>query len=104
MKNTTGLLLALLSTPLLAHQGHVHKFAAQACVDKTLSQVCEYSPDQKHLYQGSCQSMTGTLMCVRNKPIITSDTVMPPDNAQSDQHHATLGPSDTSKQPLTTTN
>lgn len=67
----TILLATLCPTLVLAHEGHVHSLATQACAGKEKMQTCQYTPDNKHLYQGSCQSISETLMCVRNKPIVT---------------------------------
>ncbi len=53
-----------------AHQGHVHAHAQQACVDLKRSQQCEYSPNGKQVYKGTCQLLSQQMMCVRNQPIV----------------------------------
>ena len=72
------LLIALsamvLSTTADAHDGHVHKAPWQACETKQLSNACSYENGNGDLFRGSCQLFTGTLMCVRNQPIVKAGT------------------------------
>ena len=65
-----ALLAMMLSTTAEAHDGHVHKAPWQACETKQLSNACSYENGNGDLFRGSCQLFTGTLMCVRNQPIV----------------------------------
>ncbi|ABG40047.1 hypothetical protein Patl_1525 [Paraglaciecola sp. T6c] len=70
-----SILLCAISTPALAHEGHVDKDAQFACSEKALRESCEYMKqiDEKSakLYSGYCQKISHTKMCVRNQPIKT---------------------------------
>ncbi|MEB8433034.1 YHYH protein [Cocleimonas sp. KMM 6892] len=64
-------LVLLLSTSYsYAHSGSTTKAAWDACDNKSKSQSCEFKGVHKGLYRGTCQSISSSMMCVRNKPII----------------------------------
>lgn len=67
-----GVILALAGWALLghAHQGSHDDTPIVACKEKKLTNLCEYNNHAGDIYRGTCRSFSGTLMCVRNKPII----------------------------------
>lgn len=73
--------LAIL-TSVYAHQDSTSGLAWEACEDKAKSTACKYRGAHNELYKGSCQIMSGHLMCVRNQPI-----EVPKTPAQSDHAH-----------------
>lgn len=62
----------LISGPLWAHQGHTHQAAVAACQERQRSESCRYEQAGK-LYIGSCQPVSDSLMCVRNKPLVRAN-------------------------------
>lgn len=61
----------------IAHDGHTHKVAVAACVEKQVSNDCGYVMGSENFYQGTCQQFGDALMCVRNKPIVPLEQVSP---------------------------
>jgi hypothetical protein len=65
-----ALALALgLAPAALAHEGHLTNVAWEACEGAALGAECVFEDGAQQLYRGSCRSMSGALMCVRNKPL-----------------------------------
>lgn len=58
-----------------AHESHTHKAPWQACKTKKLTQQCEFENGKKDLHKGTCQLFSGSLMCVRNQPIIHAEVI-----------------------------
>lgn len=64
------LLCAAVPTTALAHDGHTHRAAWDACKESTLGAACSWQDGAKATYRGTCREMHGALMCVRNQPIV----------------------------------
>lgn len=71
-----GLVVLFSTTGVNAHSGSVTNAAWDACHSKSLSTACEYTGFHDERYRGTCQAMSGHLMCVRNQPVekLTTDT------------------------------
>lgn len=67
-----GVLFVFSSLIVNAHDSHRHSAPWKVCENKKLVDPCEYTNGKKDLYKGTCQAFNGSLMCVRNKPIIHS--------------------------------
>jgi len=57
-----------LSNSAYSHSGVPNTLPWQACEKSVLGDACSYSTDTAR-YSGSCREMSGSLMCVRQKPI-----------------------------------
>lgn len=68
--------IVLLSVTAYAHNGHIHEAPWHACEAKQLSNACAYKNGEGDLFKGSCQSFSGSLMCVRNQPIIKAGSTI----------------------------
>ena len=89
-----GVILVLASSALLshAHQGSHDDVPIVACKEKKLTNLCEYNNHAGDIYRGTCRSFSGTLMCVRNKPIIKAKNT----ETQESVEEATAKSTDTS--------
>ena len=65
----TLVLLILMSTNLYAHKSHNNKAPWDACGDKKINDACHWVTEQHSIYEGSCRSISDSLICVRTKPI-----------------------------------
>ncbi len=74
-----------------AHSGSTTKAAWDACDNKSKSESCEYSGAHDDLYRGTCQSISQSMICVRNEPIITKKAV----NGKEESTTAHAKPADT---------
>ncbi len=63
-----GLASSVLSNGAHAHSGVPNTLPWQACESSRLGSACSYSTDTAR-YSGSCQAISGSLMCVRQNPI-----------------------------------
>ncbi|WOI39114.1 hypothetical protein R1T43_08850 [Alteromonas sp. CI.11.F.A3] len=63
------------STTVLAHSGHIHNEAFEACKTKTKGEACHYLVADTQRYKGSCQVFNLKTLCVRNEPIEYSQTL-----------------------------
>lgn len=64
------LLLIIGSTPVFAHEGAIgNEVMWRACEDRSLNDRCAFRNADHDTYRGSCQSMAGHLVCVRNQPV-----------------------------------
>ena len=68
----------VLAQPAAAHQGHTSTLAWDACGTHTLGEVCEFETETHELHIGTCRSMSGDLICVRNRPIVAARTPIGP--------------------------
>jgi len=57
------------SGEVFAHQGHAHPAPWDACHEQVLDDACQWSDAKGAKYIGTCRSMQGALVCVRNQPI-----------------------------------
>ncbi len=57
------------STTVLAHSGHIHNEAFEACKTKTKGEACQYLVANTQRYKGSCQVFNLKTICVRSEPI-----------------------------------
>ncbi|WP_282146294.1 hypothetical protein [Alteromonas stellipolaris] len=57
------------STTVLAHSGHIHNEAFEACKTKTKGEACHYLVADTQRYKGSCQVFNLKTLCVRSEPI-----------------------------------
>lgn len=62
-------LVALCSSLAFAHEGHFTNVAWAACAQESLGDACSFEDGAQNLYRGSCRSMSGALVCVRNRPL-----------------------------------
>lgn len=63
------LLAMACSTTVLAHSGHIHNEAFEACETKTKGEACSYLVAKTQRYKGSCQVFNLKTLCVRSEPI-----------------------------------
>jgi hypothetical protein len=63
-----ALALIVLSTAAFAHEGHLSSLAWAACSPSSLGDACSFDAGGA-LARGSCRSMSGALICVRNRPL-----------------------------------
>lgn len=63
------LVVAAFSSSLSAHSADTNKVAWQACDTKVVSENCSFENANSDVYRGTCQLMSDSLMCVRNRPI-----------------------------------
>ena len=65
-------LVVALSLPGLApaHQGHGDPAPWAACEGVQTGEACSFRPASGDLHRGTCQTIGGHPVCVRNKPII----------------------------------
>ena len=66
--------ISLLSMLVKAHDAHLSAEPWAACDSKEKSEVCSFTNSADDLYRGTCQSASGRLICVRNKPIVKNST------------------------------
>jgi len=71
-----GIGAAVCATSLWAHSSTASHVAWQACDTKTVSARCSFKNSNGDQYRGSCQSVSDSLMCVRNQPIEKSTAVL----------------------------
>lgn len=64
-----GLVATAFTPSLSAHSAGTAKVAWDVCYAKDVSQACEFENAAGDIYRGTCQTMSGSLMCVRNQPI-----------------------------------
>ena len=69
------LLAMACSTTVLAHSGHIHNEAFEACETKTKGEACSYLVAKTQRYKGSCQVFNLKTLCVRSEPIEYLQTV-----------------------------
>ena len=66
---SSATLVALLCpTPAWAHLGHADPAPWQACEGKSLGDGCSFV-DNLNLHRGTCRELSGSRMCVRNRPL-----------------------------------
>lgn len=65
-----ALLLTLVGAPAAAHAGHGPAAPWDLCAESDLGDACAWESAERDLYRGTCRSMSGALVCVRNQPII----------------------------------
>lgn len=63
---------ALISSNSYSHDGNLNEEPWNACGDRKIADYCSFTNSHEDLYFGTCQSMSGALICVRNKPIVRS--------------------------------
>jgi len=70
MKTWLWLVLLLLGSARLAraHGGHFSEAPWHACDGLTQGSLCTYE-DETTRSRGTCQSISGALLCVRNRPV-----------------------------------
>ncbi|MEM9489318.1 MAG: hypothetical protein AAGC55_09245 [Myxococcota bacterium] len=70
------LLVAIVLSPVsaLAHGGHTGDAPLIACADTELGDGCAFVNDHGDRYRGTCRSISGSLRCVRNRPIERADS------------------------------
>ena len=61
--------MSLGSASAAAHEGHTDDVAWRACDQHGLGDACAYTDHARATYRGTCRSMSGELLCVRNRPI-----------------------------------
>jgi hypothetical protein len=65
----TALLLAV--GLAFAHKGHTGDAAPwHACEAQPVGASCSFSPPSGDLHRGTCRQIQGSMMCVRNQPIV----------------------------------
>ena len=67
--SSVTLLAMACSTTVLAHSGHIHNEAFEACETKTKGEACSYLVANTLRYKGSCQVFNLKTLCVRSEPI-----------------------------------
>lgn len=65
-------LLASASRPALAHSGHTDRAPWDACSGRSLGERCAWDDAAHDLHVGTCRSVAQSLVCVRNKPVISA--------------------------------
>lgn len=73
--SSVTLLAMACSTTVLAHSGHIHNEAFEACETKTKGEACSYLVANTQRYKGSCQVFNLKTLCVRSEPIEYLQTV-----------------------------
>jgi hypothetical protein len=68
--------VALLAMAAAAHEGHFTTLPWDVCASSSLGQTCEFE-EGGAISRGSCRSMSGALVCVRNKPLERRGPVRP---------------------------
>ena len=68
-----GLAMVGLTSQGAAHQGHTSDAPWVACESLSLDEPCSFEDTEHAVYRGTCQLMSDTLMCVRNRPIEYAD-------------------------------
>lgn len=63
------LLLCMLPFRAFAHQGHVQQAPWKVCKMRQLGHACSWQDGHHNIYEGTCQQVSSSLMCVRNRPI-----------------------------------
>ena len=66
---TLMLCFPLVAASALAHEGHLTRIAWDACGGSEVGASCEWEDGAGAVYRGSCRSMSGGVVCVRNRPI-----------------------------------
>lgn len=57
------------SSAATAHDGHGSTLPWEACAEAELGAACSFESGAHMLHVGTCRSMSGALMCVRNQPL-----------------------------------
>ncbi len=78
--------IAVVSPALLAHEGNLSSAPWDACADKQQNNVCSFTNAHEDLFQGTCQSMSDSLYCVRNQPIVRSDAEIESGDSTEESH------------------
>jgi len=52
------------------HQGHTRTLAWDACDHSEVGETCTYDVSDQERHIGTCRSMSGDLLCVRNRPVV----------------------------------
>lgn len=73
--SSVTLLAMACTTTVLAHSGHIHNEAFEACETKTKGEACSYLVANTQRYKGSCQVFNLKTLCVRSEPIEYLQTV-----------------------------
>ena len=84
------------STTVLAHSGHIHNEASQACIAKTKGDKCSYLVANAQRYTGTCQVFNTKSVCVRNKPIEYLQAI-PNEEVEFRTSRVSIEPTQTSK-------
>lgn len=84
-------LVVLWAQSAVAHQGHTSTLAWDACTTHTLGEVCEFETDHQEIHIGTCRSMSGELLCVRNRPIVRAEPRPAPSSTSSSMVLGSLG-------------
>ena len=69
----SALLLVGLLGIAQAHDAHGTGRAWEACAQNALGDRCAWRDATEDLYQGTCRSMGGALVCVRDRPIVRAE-------------------------------
>ncbi len=64
--------LFFLSPLVLAHDGHSDRAPWEVCAQQVLSDGCSWENGAHELYRGSCREVGGSLLCVRNQPVVSA--------------------------------
>ena len=69
--------LTLAVAPASAHAGHGPSAPWDLCAEAALGDRCAWENAEGDLYRGSCRSMSGALVCVRDQPILRAEDRRP---------------------------
>ncbi|CAD5270298.1 conserved exported hypothetical protein [Alteromonas sp. 38] len=94
--SSVTLLAMACSTTVLAHSGHIHNEASQACIAKTKGDKCSYLVANAQRYTGTCQVFNTKSVCVRNKPIEYLQAI-PNEEVEFRTSRVSIEPTQTSK-------
>lgn len=82
--------IVVVSPALLAHEGNLSSAPWDACADKQQNNVCSFTNAHEDLFQGTCQSMSDSLYCVRNQPVLRNESVISTDDSSATHKHSHL--------------
>ena len=78
-------------SPAAAHQGHTRTEPWEVCAAAVLGAACQWEDGEHALYVGTCQEVSGELMCVRNQPIVRPESSPVPVPPEWDGDDASVG-------------
>ena len=71
-----------------AHDSNFSQEPWAVCEAMEVNDSCAFTNSSEDIYRGTCQSMSGALICVRNQPIVRhSDLDLGHSHAELDHHH-----------------
>ena len=82
-------LCVIFATSLVrAHDSNFSQEPWSVCEAREINDSCAFTNSKEDLYRGTCQSMSGALICVRNQPIVRrqSHNELEHSHAELEQH------------------